>query len=384
MVRFRGKESTQCYCDNRVDGKLVFDVPGVPGASEPTVLHVVDKYVHLGCVVTTSGSLHDDGKLKERNAMSSYAPLAMNIFGSEHLGRDLKVSLAASLVESRLFFNTAVVVPSVVYIRILNRAYMRLHRRINDKVNFDGTAGSDLSVRESHRVMSVDCYLVRKRLRYLKRLITQHPPTLVGLLHSAHHGSSLPWVRLILDDLRLVRSRVLTHLPDPQSQPSPWLDAIADRSWREVVCCIFFTSSIIDPHEAANEPSVSAFVCTACPSRPTFASAQALGSHQRVKHGSRNPVRLFVQSSSCPVCKNDYADRLRCIAHLSDARRPTCRVQLMSGRFKAMSEKQAAALDFIDSQLRLTAQRCGRSHHIAVQPATRPDGRIIGRISAAG
>eukprot|EP00973_Karenia_brevis_P019390 2658762-Karenia_brevis.AAC.1 len=76
--------------------------------------------------------------------------------------------------------------------------------------------------------------------------MVQQPATLLALLHTEIKGKKLPWVQLILRDLSYVRETVLTHLPPPQLASKEWVDAILDRSWKEVVSCIFFSSSQVD------------------------------------------------------------------------------------------------------------------------------------------
>ena len=294
--------------------------------------------------------------------------------------------MGAPLVESQLFFNTSVVVPNIAYLRVLIAICMRLHRRIHDCMRHDDSADSDLEVRQRHTIPSVDCVIMRKRLLYLRRVMTHRPPTLLALLHCRVNSRLLPWVTLITEDLQYVRDWVMPHLPDPSVNPESWQSTILDASWVEVVKCVFFVTSVLDKVGSPDQVPEHArtFVCSICGTRPAFSSHRALASHQRAKHGQRNPVRCFVGSGVCPVCSSDYQDRLRCIAHLSDFRRPSCRDRLLSGEFAPLPPEIVAKLDAIDAELRKKAHRAGRTHFIGKVPARKVDGAIVGRIAASG
>eukprot|EP00973_Karenia_brevis_P050874 7065722-Karenia_brevis.AAC.1 len=84
---------------------------------------------------------------------------------------------------------------------------MRLHRRIHGQMRFDSSAEPDHAVRHCHQIPSIDCCIMRKRLMYLRRVLMREPPTLMALLHCRSGATRLPWVALILSDLRFIRER---------------------------------------------------------------------------------------------------------------------------------------------------------------------------------
>eukprot|EP00973_Karenia_brevis_P000914 125934-Karenia_brevis.AAC.1 len=102
IVRYRGHGATAVYQSHIADGCIVYEVPSIPGLTSGNVLHAVDRYAHLGCVISASGGLHDDAKKKETAALSAYAPIAVRVFGCTKLQEELKRSMAVSLVEFRL------------------------------------------------------------------------------------------------------------------------------------------------------------------------------------------------------------------------------------------------------------------------------------------
>ena len=139
---------------------------------------------------------------------------------------------------------------------------------------------------------------------------------------------------------------------------------------------------MLDKRVPDGSAAVTMFSCALCEGRPCFATSRALQSHQRTKHNQRNPVRCFLFGSRCPVCKTDFIDRLRCLAHLSDSRRERCRIALTSGAFPRVPDQLLIQLDAQDNELRKAVRKKGRSHHIATLPALKPNGRIIGRVTA--
>eukprot|EP00973_Karenia_brevis_P066405 9228554-Karenia_brevis.AAC.1 len=128
--------------------------------------------------------------------------------------------------------------------------------------------------------------------------------------------------------------------------------------------------------DAPSAQTVLAFSCQICAAQ--FASQRALESHRRAKHGDRLGIRLYVPSAECPCCGTNFRQRLRCLAHLSDRRGPKCREWVMAN-CPPMSAADGARLDAIDTELRRTAQRARRGHHIARLPAMHPDGSIVGQ-----
>ena len=101
----------------------------------------------------------------------------------------------------------------------------------------------------------------------------------------------------------------------------------------------------------------------------------------RIKHGDRLDIRRYVTSAVCPACGVDFRDRIRCISHLSDRRRPAC-ADYVRQFVPAMSDSEVLRLDTKDRVLRREARRKGHTHHIALLPARRPDGSVTGRVSA--
>ena len=160
-------------------------------------------------------------------------------------------------------------------------------------------------------------------------------------------------------------------VPGFYEDPGAWQDMISDAArWTKLVGDLFFYESVTDRHKEhdRDEARVLAFACTRCDK--AFASQMALEAHCRVKHGDRLDIRRYVSGSVCPACGTDYRERIRCIAHLSDRRRPACAVWVKQA-VTPLPDDEVRTLDEADKVLRREAWRQGHTHHIGKAPARR-------------
>ena len=158
------------------------------------VLHVIDHYKHLGGQVAINASLFHDAKHKASAAMSAYCPLAIRIFGSRILSVWCKLHYLSSLILSRLLQNVHTWVVSPQSLQILNAVYMRVLRRIADKLRYDSSCEcSDAEVRRILSQPSIDCLVQRKRLIYMARLAYVQPKALWAILQASPRKQQMPW-----------------------------------------------------------------------------------------------------------------------------------------------------------------------------------------------
>ena len=263
---------------------------------------------------------------------------------------------------------------------------MRILRRVVGDPNFGEAKFNDLQVRELLGCPSLDCLLLRRRLLYFARLVQFAPGPLQAVLQYRHQGQALDWVVQICDDLQHVwrRAPSCSRFPDPILYSDAWQDFIVSEpmSWRDMVHNIAYSTSVCDAqskHERTQDSHCMPFVCNLCPSRPAFLTSKALKMHQRTKHTLRCPARLYVDESAiCPICKTDFKQRLRCIAHLSDSRRTKCWDQLMQLAPPPLPAQRVEELDLADREARKTAKRKGHTHPLAVGSAATRAGKCIG------
>ena len=187
--------------------------------------------------------------------MAQDAPIAMKVFGSPSVPRPLKLHFMRTLVLSKLLFNLHVAVPSARDMKALNTAYMRVLRRIHGDVRFSaGTVLTDILVRTELEQPSVDCLLVRARLRYMARIIRSQPRDLMALLHlRSRSDTPLPWVELLTKDIDTLRLHKLIprHFPDFVADAGAWHALMrAAGTWEEIVGSLHFYESLCDSEAA--------------------------------------------------------------------------------------------------------------------------------------
>ena len=189
-----------------------------------------------------------------------------------------------------------------------------------------------------------------------------------------------------MKDLQCVwrMAALCSALPDPDQDFGPWLQFIvcAPARWSQAYNCIHFVESACDLGAGAvpsRDAPITAHRCPQCPS--SFASARALKSHMRTKHGAKAPQRIFcLPDGVCQVCKTQFRSRLRLLAHLCDSRRTKCWDTICSSpsSYNRLSSAQCTELDSLDNVQRRDARRAGHSHALAVGQAYTASGRAIG------
>ena len=107
-----------------------------------------------------------------------------------------KLRLAEALLFSTLFYNVHVW-PSVspAALKPLEITYNRVLRRIAGQMcGTNKHPWTDRQVREFLGVPSVECVLLKKRLRYLCRLVHDGPDELLALLQCTAKQQPMPWI----------------------------------------------------------------------------------------------------------------------------------------------------------------------------------------------
>jgi len=268
---------------------------------------------------------------------------------------------------------------------------MRVLRRIAGHCRFKSTENiSDCDLLGLISQPSIDCLLVRARLKYIRRVCKHSNQALYLLLTTYKADKPLPWVAQLRSDFLHLAAAAESHkkvLPGRNATFAEWLSLFEQpHAWAELVDCIFFTHSCNDKCSKPRSSS-SAYVCNTCTAntdgtKPSFATQRALESHQRTKHKQRNDMRYYVEADGlCIVCKTMFNSRIRCLAHLLDRRRTKCSDQIRDGNFKRLPESTVVQLDLADREARRQAQRSGHTHPIAQNSATRHSGQVVGRVA---
>ena len=231
---------------------------------------------------------------------------------------------------------------------------------------------------------------MRRRLVYLGRLLKSSRNQLVALLWSrGASGQPLPWVKLIITDLRWLwtsSSRLRAKLGDPILHAMDWYCFIIQSCdvFNNEVRDLHFTQSICDKTEVTNGVGAGlTFICFECQDvdvRPAFATQKALDQNRRTKHNLRNTVRFYANPDGvCPSCKSVFSNRQRLIAHVSDWRRQSCRDLLSTASVQRLPDSTVQQLDNDDRASLRAARKDGHTHVLSSSTALRANGRRMGR-----
>eukprot|EP00959_Pyramimonas_sp_CCMP1952_P469994 9495917-Pyramimonas_sp.AAC.1 len=150
---------------------------------------------------------------------------------------------------------------------------------------------------------SIDCLLMRARLRYVRRLMCNSPPALLASLAPRVDGKPLPWVKLIVSDLRWLREKscvpLFWALPDPTAGPAAWRDQMADPKWGERFSRVFFVESVADPPEKCGPAPLRPHACDICGA--SFPTCRELSSHQTAARKKRKAYSEYIgDAATCP------------------------------------------------------------------------------------
>jgi len=210
---------------------------------------------------------------------------------------------------------------------------MRALRRITGAMRYDKhCANTDLQVRAAAGQPSIDCLLMRARLRYLRRMCKHSNQALYIITCMRHKDKPIPWVTQIVRDLATLRKHCGasgSKLPEHNAPLEVWSKLFDSKAaWDQAVQSIYFVESVSDTrsNSCSSNLSNNIHVCSQCPAlpdgtRPCWSTAKALESHMRSKHKCLSQYRCYVREDGrCPICGTVYNTRIRCLAHITDRR----------------------------------------------------------------
>ena len=345
------------------DGRYVH-VPAADGSPGTHRLHIVRRYKHLGGYVQSEGGLLSEARWRAQQAMAAYAPMAYRVFGCPAVCLWLRYLLLQSMILSRLLYMVHTLVPTPKFVQVIQSVYMRVLRRMHDQCSYQRTEESDLELRRRIQQPSIDCLMMRARLRYFRRLVLGSPKVLVALLHSRVNGARLPWCELLICDLKWLRLRSnidsFCSAPCPDQDPHWWYVCACSTEWCARVSRVYFVESVADPPKVS-EPApaeVQPFRCPTCSA--SFPDSRRLSAHRQRAHNWRKAAHRKVDGSGmCPVCGATFKNRIDVLKHLANVR--ACSDALESEFYNEIPTALLRELEDADRRLRLQARHEGRS-----------------------
>ena len=363
-------------------------------AGAPTLsVHVVSSYKHLGSIICESRSLVPEARQRERSALSSFVPIAQKVIGSKSLSLQRRVQVATTFVMSRLFYNVHVWSIFAGKARdILNAVYMRTWRRAVGDPRHGRTTWTNAQVLRMVGMPTIETFVRRRRLNYFSRLATVKFDALQTLLQQRDkYGKQLPWVQLILGDLRALRhcfTEKLGELPCPLVSMEPYWRLATDypHEWKCLVKQLADVSIEVIPtavHSGgANADGLNTYTCEQCSA--AFCTYKKLTIHRWSKHRERCEVRRFIGNiSQCPICYTDFVTRPRLVKHLlenrvrSVTRGISCRHAFIAGSPKVIPQDLFELLETRDAATAKADRRNGHTSVIANIPCRQTTQSIL-------
>lgn len=292
---------------------------------------IVDEYVHLGTVRRHDGDVAADAKRRAKKCDETYEPLAFGVFGNGDVKTSTRLSLATSLCMSRLAHGTDTYVRrSLRAEATLNKARMRVYRRIEGHPRFEAGGLTDREVVNSLGVLPTDLWLLRRRLLALTAQLGNQAPALVRMLRR-RQGS--PAQEQLAKDLEVAKVAFtgLQNMPDPRCDWRKWLRLIQDGSrWRTALnsCNVEMTGfgrvETKYVNVTAGMDKSAEHICDLCPSGRSRVckSAAALASHKRCAHGFTtvevDMLRRQDDPRRCPECHVRFGSTWLAAQHMRD------------------------------------------------------------------
>ena len=319
---------------------------------------VVEEYVHLGTIQHQDGDTVPDAKRKAVRCDDTYTKLMTNIFGNNGIRTSVRLSLASSLCMSRLSYGTD------TYVRrhrtaetAINRARMRVYRRIDGCPLYGPGGPTDAEVQARLGILPTNLWLLRKRLMALPEQLHPEAPKLLQMLR--RQPGTVAQAQLA-QDLQLAwwAFPALHWLPDPSIGWQTWLCAIGSKDeWKAAMANCDVRVADWDAEVPTYTSAVSAgdvaggFACDLCPKEKVriCRSAAALASHKRCAHGAMTKERELLKALRdelrCPACGAQFESARHTADHMREA---SCRAELklregMGGAEKFKIRKQRAA-----------------------------------------
>ena len=136
-------------------------------------LRIVDRYKHLGGIVTAGGTMLPEVLARSDSSTTAFLPLANKVFCARWLPSQTRTSLAKSLIYSRLLHNASTwpSLPTSATAKV-HATYMKPLRRITGDVRHAGATSSkpDREIIKQLCMPSAACAVMTARLRYAARV----------------------------------------------------------------------------------------------------------------------------------------------------------------------------------------------------------------------
>ena len=372
LLSYRGRHAATFYRKRtREGGGLGIKLPSGAGSD---YVSVVRQYKHLGGIITTKAIMEEEIMARTGQGQGALSQLA-RLTARKELPAALKLNVVAACSWSRLCNNahTWEALPARLLAQ-LEAVYHQGLRRATGHTWRKEVACQlpSAALLEALGRPSFECFLRRRRLSFLVRLLRSGPPPLLALLFEPWRSSWLPWTQQLISDLMLLWRGMpaLAAMPAPDQDLLAWLRFVAQwpREWKQLVkrhLCFDTSADRKAATKQVEDRALRGHVCGETGCSMAFLTAKALAQHARRAHGKRSQFNAYVAADGrCPVCGKVFASRLRCIAHLNDGRElrgGKCADRIRQGECIRLRDELVVELDAIDTEARRVARAQGHT-----------------------
>ena len=330
LIALRGPHSVKVRRELLTSEQLAIPVPGQGCVS----LRLVERYTHLGNIVSHSASCLEDTQAKSAGAVPVLRRLQQTLLRNPELSLEEKTALTEMLVIAKVEYGAGLWCPqSRAEKEAANTAFARPWRAVCRRLTGHSTKLlDDDEICAILGTLSSDEFLRTARVRQLLTVLAEGPGFLWHCLQRVQD-----WLRLACQDSIAVLRLAAQPVPACFAAPEPQLSAIADvasRLRRALRCyrkgCIDHRlqrrQAAIDKAEAilrceamggavfqAPTAPCGQHVCTFCPMR--FVSKDNLAAHQSTVHQVAAAVSSAT-GTTCNVCRVEWWTTHRLKEHL--------------------------------------------------------------------
>ena len=348
-------------------------------------LHIVPWYKHLGGFIDAVGTERTEIGHRADRANTARAGLTRALSRVPELDQCIKVTLASSLVLTRLLYNCGTWGPiRDAQLRTLRAPWAKALRSITGDTHHAGTSDfvSDDSVAAKLTLPAFASILTYYRIRYIVRLIAHAPQLLLALLHEAFR-LHLPVADQMQADFQLMLGwpelDEVARGPHPQhhlvevirANTVAFKDLVRARQLKEAKALRRRLDELRSAGPAGTPaarpnplPAVLPYFCYVCGA--DFDNPVALGTHLQVMHAYRNDARSYAASATCRVCRIHYHTRANLVRHLREAK--TDCLKICQAAFEPLPRDEVQALDAEDAAAQKISRAAGHQRPPAQIP----------------
>ena len=303
-------------------------------------VHVVNSYVHLGCLLHAKGDMRQEARRRFSLAQTAFQQHRRLLYQNRHLSLPRRAELCRTLILSKYVYGCESWTLKDARTRhCIHSSLMKLYRRLLPGRDPHLSPLSDDAVLTSTGLPDPSVLFRIQRLRHLGALYACQDSTPWGLINADQE-----WTELISSDLEWMWAQLhhCSDLPDPRHHFAAWTYLMKYHRgyWKRLVTRAgrhhaaqrnnqFVVQSfhrgtletlahhgclLRSPPATVKTLPDQIFACMACEKR--FHSRAGCGAHMCKVHQIIHPVRYLFDTTQCGCCLREFHSYDKLKAHL--------------------------------------------------------------------